>query len=68
MNRDEEDIIGDPWAVLPVKTRKFAKDCIEIVLSKRNINKLINFDNFENLEALWLNENKVTIYSNKQII
>jgi len=56
---DDEDIEGDPWSVLPVKTRKFAKDCIELVLSKRNIKTLINFDNFENLEAVWLNNNKV---------
>ncbi len=57
---DDEYFDGDPWTVLPVKTRKFAKDCIEIVLSKRKINKLINFNNFENLEALWLNDNKVS--------
>jgi len=58
-NFDEDCIHGDPWTVLPVKTRKFAKDCTEIVLSYRKINKLINFENFENLEALWLNNNKL---------
>ena len=58
-NIDDKDIKGDPWSVLPVKTRKWAKDCIELVLSKRNIKTLINFDNFENLEAVWLNDNKV---------
>ena len=61
MNADNEIVEGDPWTVLPIKTRKFAKDCIEIALSKRKINKLVNFENFENLEALWLNENRVLI-------
>ena len=40
---NEEEVIGDPWTILPVKTRKYAKECIEIVLSKRHITKLINF-------------------------
>ncbi len=60
---DEEINLGDPWSVLPIKTRKFAKECTEIVLSNRNINKLINFENFENLEALWLNNNKVKYFN-----
>ena len=53
----EEEVVGDPWTILPVKTRKYAKECIEIVLSKRHITKLINFNDFENLEALWLTNN-----------
>lgn len=61
---DEERVIGDPWTVLPIKTRKFAKECTEIVLSKRRVNSLINFEFFENLEALWLNNNKVTFIIN----
>ena len=56
----EEEVIGDPWSILPVKTRKFAKECTEIVLSKRNLTKLVNFENFENLEALWLTNNNLT--------
>jgi hypothetical protein len=58
---DDEKVIGDPWAVLPIKTRKYAKECKEIVLSNRNINSLVNFEFFENLEALWLNNNKVNL-------
>ena len=61
MNQDEEKVYGDPWSVLPIKTRKYAKDCNEIVLSNRGINSLINFESFENLEALWLNNNKVKV-------
>ena len=60
-NKEEEEIVkGDPWSILPVKTRKYAKECIEIVLSKRKITELINFDMFENLEALWLTDNRLT--------
>ncbi len=59
MRSDEEIVEGDPWSVLPVKTAKFAKECKNIVLSNRGINKLKNFEFFDNLEALWLNSNKV---------
>jgi len=59
MNIEDETTEGDPWSVLPIKTRKYAKECSEIVLSDRKINKLINFDQFENLEALWLTNNKL---------
>jgi hypothetical protein len=59
MNVDNETTLGDPWTVLPIKTRKYAKECTEIVLSKRKLTGLINFEFFENLEALWLNNNKV---------
>ena len=57
---NEEEVIGDPWTILPVKTRKYAKECTEIVLSKRHITKLKNFESFENLEALWLTNNNLT--------
>ena len=57
---NEEEVTGDPWTILPVKTRKYAKECIEIVLSKRHITKLVKFNDFENLEALWLTNNNLT--------
>jgi hypothetical protein len=50
---------GNPWSVIPVQSRKYAKDCIEVVLSNRNIDKLVKFEDFENLEAVWLTNNKV---------
>ena len=56
---ESQEIEGNPWSVLPIKTRLFAKECTEIVLSNRKITKLINFEQFENLEALWLNHNKM---------
>lgn len=59
MNIEDETTIGDPWTVLPIKSRKYANICKEIVLSSRNINRLINFDKFTNLEAIWLTNNKL---------
>lgn len=58
--QEEECIKGDPWSVVKIKTRKYARECIEMVLSKRNITELENFDKFPNLEALWLNYNRLT--------
>lgn len=59
MSNEIEEVIGDPWSVLPVKTRKFAKECTEITLSKRKITELGKFTEFPNLEALWINKNNV---------
>ena len=59
MNIEDETTEGDPWTVLPIKTRKYANECKEIVLSDRKINRLVNFDKFTNLEALWLTNNKL---------
>ena len=58
-NETEEIVEGNPLSVLPIKTRKYVKDCTEIVLSKRKINKLVNFEIFTNLEALWLTDNRL---------
>lgn len=54
-----EEIEGNPWAVVPIKTRLYAKNTIEIELSNRKITQLVNFNQFENLQALWLNNNKL---------
>ena len=58
-NEIEELVEGNPLSVLPIKTRKYVKDCTEIVLSKRKITKLVNFEIFSNLEALWLTDNRL---------
>lgn len=54
-----EQIVGDAWTAISIKTRLHAKETTEIVLSNRNITKLVNFEFFENLEALWLNQNMI---------
>ena len=57
-----EAIIGNPWSVLPIKNNKYAKDLVEVHLSDRCLNQLEGFEQFPNLEVIWLNNNKV-IYS-----
>jgi len=59
MNIDDETNEGCPWTILPIKSRKYANECKEVVLSDRKLNKLVNFDKFTNLEALWLTNNKL---------
>merc|ERR1712151_733552 len=59
MNIEDETTEGDPWTILPIKSRKYANECKEIVLSDRKINKLVNFEKFTNVEAIWLTNNKL---------
>jgi hypothetical protein len=51
---------GNPWSVLPIKNNKYAKDLVEVHLSDRGINRLEQFEDFPNLEVIWLNNNKVS--------
>lgn len=51
--------LGDPWEIIPIKNKKCARECTEIHLANRNIDDLTNFDDFPNLEVLWINNNKV---------
>ena len=53
---------GDPFDVIPIKNAKQAFECEEIHLGSRNVEKLVQFDKFPNLEVLWLNDNKVRSY------
>lgn len=57
-------VVGDPWSVVPVKTRFNAKNTTEIELNNRKITNLVNFDKFENLEALWLRNNNLSYILN----
>lgn len=56
----EEQKLGSPWSVLPIKNNKYAKDLIEVHLSDRALTGLEKFDNFPNLEVIWLNNNNVS--------
>ena len=57
----EEPIkFGNPWTVLPIKNAKQARDLIEVHLSDRDIDLLEKFEDFPNLETVWLNNNKVS--------
>jgi len=53
--------LGNPWSILPIKNNKYARDLIEVHLSDRNLNGLELFEQFPNLEEIWLNDNKVSM-------
>jgi len=58
---EQELKIGNPWSILPIKNNKYARDLTEIFLSDRGLQSLEKFDEFPNLEEVWLNNNKVSI-------
>ena len=55
--------VGNPWTILPIKNKKYAKDLTEVHLSDRKLSALENFDAFPNLEVIWLSRNKVSSYN-----
>jgi hypothetical protein len=54
--------IGEPWSVLPIRNAKYARDLVEVHLSDRDLDLLDKFEDFPNLEVVWLNNNKVSIW------
>ena len=52
--------IGNPWSILPIKNKKYAKDLVEVHLSDRSLTSLDQFQEFPNLEVIWLNNNSVS--------
>ena len=57
----EESKVGSPWSVLPIKNNKYAKDLVEVHLSERGLSSLEKFEQFPNLEVIWLNNNSVSV-------
>ncbi len=57
---EEELRVGSPWTILPIKNNKYARDLCEVHLSDRNLNALEHFDEFPNLEEIWVSNNKLT--------
>ena len=53
--------IGNPWHILPIKNAKYARDLIEVHLSDRDLDLIEKFEDFPNLEVIWLNNNKVSL-------
>lgn len=53
----DEAKIGNPWSILPIKNKKYAKDLVEVHLSDRSLTALEKFEQFPNLEVIWLNNN-----------
>ena len=56
---EEPPKIGNPWSILPIKNAKYARDLVEVHLSDRDLDLLERFEDFPNLEVVWLNNNKV---------
>ena len=56
---EEAPNVGDPWSVLPVKNAKQARDLVEVHLSDRALDLLERFEDFPNLEVVWLNNNRL---------
>ena len=54
-----EEKVGNPWSILPIKNSKYARDLIEVHLSDRHLTRLEKFEDFPNLEVIWLNNNNV---------
>ena len=52
--------VGNPWSILPIKNKKYAKDLVEVHLSDRSLTSLEKFQEFPNLEVIWLNNNQVS--------
>lgn len=57
---EEEMKLGNPWDILPIKNNKYARDLTEVHLSDRQLTGLINFEQFPNLEEVWLSNNRVS--------
>ncbi|KAG7389137.1 Leucine-rich repeat-containing protein 72 [Phytophthora pseudosyringae] len=51
--------LSDPHAELPIKNHKYVKNCTELYMTNKRIDKLANFDAFVNLEVLWINDNQI---------
>ncbi|KAI9987525.1 hypothetical protein PInf_023566 [Phytophthora infestans] len=45
--------LSDPHAELPIK------NCTELYMANKRIDKIANFDAFVNLEVLWINDNQI---------
>ncbi|KAI8465742.1 MAG: hypothetical protein J3K34DRAFT_525119 [Monoraphidium minutum] len=59
-------VVSDPLAELVVggRSAKHVKDCVELRLSGRGIERLAGFERLTNLEVLWLNGNALPQISN----
>ncbi|KAL4105500.1 hypothetical protein PRIC1_003563 [Phytophthora ramorum] len=51
--------LSNPHAELPIKNHKYVKNCTELYMANKRIDKIANFDAFVNLEVLWINGNQL---------
>jgi len=59
MEGEEEIKLGNPWSILPIKNNKYARDLVEVHLSDRMLTGCEHFEDFPNLEEIWLNNNSL---------
>ena len=59
---EDEIKLGSPWSILPIKNNKYARDLTEVHLSGRGLTGLEHFDQFPNLEEVWLSNNRVSSF------
>ena len=57
-----DEKVGNPWSILPIKNSKYARDLVEVHLSDRQLTRLEHFEDFPNLEVIWLNNNNVSLF------
>ena len=57
---EDEIKLGNPWDILPIKNNKYARDLTEVHMSGRKLTGLVNFEQFPNLEEIWLSNNHVS--------
>ena len=60
MDDSDPMVESDPMAELAKQNAKYVKNCTELHLADRRIQRLAGFDPFVNLEVLWLNNNRLT--------
>lgn len=60
--------LADPQAELPIKNFKYVKNCTEMYLSQRRIQRIAHFEPFVNLEVLWLSDNEVRVSINQSVV
>uniref|UniRef100_H3GJV5 U2A'/phosphoprotein 32 family A C-terminal domain-containing protein n=1 Tax=Phytophthora ramorum TaxID=164328 RepID=H3GJV5_PHYRM len=53
--------LSNPHAELPIKNHKYVKNCTELYMANKRIDKIANFDAFVNLEVLWINGNQSSL-------
>ena len=60
---DDEPKLGSPWSILPIKNNKYARDLSEVHLNGKLLTGLEHFEQFPNLEEIWLSNNKVSSFN-----
>ena len=63
-NPNKKRVESRPYEELAVKNAKSVRNCTEMFLAGRGIEKLRGFETFVNIEVLWLQNNQLTKINN----